>query len=337
MRHERRQDPAAPASGALSPDQMAAYVASLRLHNATTEELADSLDVSIDRASRALSELLSLGMVDEKSGTYVARHPAGAFSRLVADKFDRIVHESREIDRILGSIEDLTRSYDAGRQYRTREFPVEVVQGSQELFDRVGEIACHGPLGVDFAVPDQRTLIDYVEDEALLGRWLDAVREGGLRLRALVAVESLRVPDIVRMLGRVIEAGAQIRTLPRLPGWFGVYGPGAATLPVEWGTTFAEQGYSCYLVRSPVVVGACRDLFEELWNRATPIPGGGEDNGARMVLRLAAQGISDEMIARHLRVSVRTVRSRFADAMAELGAQTRFQAGVEAARRGWLM
>ena len=59
-------------------------------------------------------------------------------------------------------------------------------------------------------------------------------------------------------------------------------------------------------------------------------------NGTVQVLRLAAQGLSDEGIARHLGLSVRTVRARFADAMAELGAQSRFHAGVEAARRGWL-
>jgi DNA-binding NarL/FixJ family response regulator len=54
------------------------------------------------------------------------------------------------------------------------------------------------------------------------------------------------------------------------------------------------------------------------------------------VLRLAAQGMCDDSIARQLGVSVRTVRARFADAMSELGAQSRFHAGVEAARRGWL-
>ncbi|MEU8383793.1 LuxR C-terminal-related transcriptional regulator [Streptosporangium sp. NPDC048865] len=53
--------------------------------------------------------------------------------------------------------------------------------------------------------------------------------------------------------------------------------------------------------------------------------------------RLAAQGVPDEMIARQLGLSVRTVRARFADAMAELGAQSRFQAGVEASRRGLLV
>jgi DNA-binding NarL/FixJ family response regulator len=35
-------------------------------------------------------------------------------------------------------------------------------------------------------------------------------------------------------------------------------------------------------------------------------------------------------------MSLRTVRRRVAEVMAELGADSRFQAGVEATRRGWL-
>ena len=47
-------------------------------------------------------------------------------------------------------------------------------------------------------------------------------------------------------------------------------------------------------------------------------------------------GAKDEQIARTLGLSLRTVRRRVADLMIELGVDTRFQAGVEAARRGWL-
>ena len=42
------------------------------------------------------------------------------------------------------------------------------------------------------------------------------------------------------------------------------------------------------------------------------------------------------MIARKLGISLRTVRRRMAELMSDLGADTRFQAGVEAVRRGWL-
>jgi DNA-binding NarL/FixJ family response regulator len=54
------------------------------------------------------------------------------------------------------------------------------------------------------------------------------------------------------------------------------------------------------------------------------------------VLELLALGAKDEVIARHLGVSLRTARRRVADLFDELGAATRFQAGVEAGRRGWV-
>ena len=56
----------------------------------------------------------------------------------------------------------------------------------------------------------------------------------------------------------------------------------------------------------------------------------------RFLLRLLATGQKDEQIARALGMSLRTVRRRIADLMTELGADSRFQAGVEAVRRGWV-
>ena len=50
----------------------------------------------------------------------------------------------------------------------------------------------------------------------------------------------------------------------------------------------------------------------------------------------SASGAKDEQIARTMGLSLRTVRRRIAELMIELGADTRFQAGAEAARRGWL-
>ena len=52
--------------------------------------------------------------------------------------------------------------------------------------------------------------------------------------------------------------------------------------------------------------------------------------------RSSRDGAKDEQIARKLDLSLRTVRRRIAALMTELGVDTRFQAGVEAARRGWL-
>lgn len=53
-----------------------------------------------------------------------------------------------------------------------------------------------------------------------------------------------------------------------------------------------------------------------------------------VLLRLLAEGFTDEAIGRRLCMHERTARRYIADYMARVGAATRFQAGVIAARRG---
>lgn len=56
----------------------------------------------------------------------------------------------------------------------------------------------------------------------------------------------------------------------------------------------------------------------------------------RRLLEMLAAGSKDEQMARALDMSLRTVRRRVAALLVELGVTSRFQAGVEAVRRGWL-
>ena len=56
----------------------------------------------------------------------------------------------------------------------------------------------------------------------------------------------------------------------------------------------------------------------------------------RFLLQQLAAGAKDEQIARSLGVSLRTVRRRVSEPVDELGVENRFQAGVEAVRRGWI-
>jgi DNA-binding NarL/FixJ family response regulator len=56
----------------------------------------------------------------------------------------------------------------------------------------------------------------------------------------------------------------------------------------------------------------------------------------RKLLSLLAAGSTDESAGRRLGLSARTVRRMVANLLTRLGAGSRFQAGAEAARRGWL-
>ncbi len=62
----------------------------------------------------------------------------------------------------------------------------------------------------------------------------------------------------------------------------------------------------------------------------------GPSDSERLLLRLLSLGAKDEAAARHLGVSVRTVRRMIADLMRRMDARSRFQAGILAAERGWL-
>ena len=56
----------------------------------------------------------------------------------------------------------------------------------------------------------------------------------------------------------------------------------------------------------------------------------------RQVLALLATGLTDERIAAHLGLGLRTVQRRVRGLMDRLGAGNRFQAGLQAARTGLL-
>ena len=60
------------------------------------------------------------------------------------------------------------------------------------------------------------------------------------------------------------------------------------------------------------------------------------DSDTFELLTMLAAGMTDDGIARQLRVSARTVQRRVSELMEGLGARNRFQAGVQAARRGLL-
>jgi DNA-binding NarL/FixJ family response regulator len=79
-------------------------------------------------------------------------------------------------------------------------------------------------------------------------------------------------------------------------------------------------------------------LFETLWTLGIPVSGDRAplSEQDRMIVALMAAGVTDDVIARRPRLSRRTVTRRIAALLDRLGATTRFQAGVQAAHRGWL-
>ncbi|WP_109470988.1 helix-turn-helix transcriptional regulator [Ornithinimicrobium cavernae] len=108
-----------------------------------------------------------------------------------------------------------------------------------------------------------------------------------------------------------------------------------------------ERADGSFVVRRRSPTAAIAALFDVAFELATPmVPTvarlAGETDDApleardRRILSLLATGATDQQIARSVGVSTRTVERRVSRLMNTLSAGTRFQAGVQAARRGWI-
>jgi hypothetical protein len=84
-------------------------------------------------------------------------------------------------------------------------------------------------------------------------------------------------------------------------------------------------------VTETALVRLARSHFEEMWQQAVPVAG---DQLTVDIFRCLASGLTDEVAAREMHISLRTYRRRVADIMRTVGASSRFQAGLLAAHRG---
>ncbi|MEY9863263.1 DNA-binding CsgD family transcriptional regulator [Catenulispora sp. GAS73] len=135
------------------------------------------------------------------------------------------------------------------------------------------------------------------------------------------------------------ERGTEIRLSPAVTRRLLIVDGRTAVVPIEPD----EPGIGALCVREPGLVDQLTALFELIWTDAVPLgmpakadsPAGLSPTD-RHLLRLLGDGLTDEAAAKRLGISARTVRRIMADLMVRLDAESRFEAGVEAARRGWL-
>lgn len=136
------------------------------------------------------------------------------------------------------------------------------------------------------------------------------------------------------------ELGGQVRTAPVLPPRMLIFDRRVAVLPIDPADT--RRGALC--LREPGIVASVAAIYERAWETAVPLGTGithDEETGLtpmdRELLRLLSTGMTDEAAGRRVGLSQRTVRRRIASVMECLQATSRFEAGVKAAQRGWLL
>ncbi|GAA1996164.1 hypothetical protein JL107_07205 [Nakamurella flavida] len=201
-----------------------------------------------------------------------------------------------------------------------------VVAVLDELWDgAVHEVRCTLPGG---PYPDDFLREHWEDDQALLRR--------GVALRSLCGLAAVQAPEGLRYFAEWAATGVQVRTTGRPMQRMIVVDAEAAVIPA----VVDADGGPALLVREPAMVDSLIRQFDALWDSAHVI---GDDSPQalrvteiREILQLLSEGLTDEAVARRLRLSHRTVQRRVGAAMALMGTSSRFAAGVRAAALGWL-
>jgi sugar-specific transcriptional regulator TrmB/DNA-binding CsgD family transcriptional regulator len=138
---------------------------------------------------------------------------------------------------------------------------------------------------------------------------------------------------------RMLALGSQVRTSTVLPMRILIVDRTIAVLPFDP----QDRSEGAIVTTAPGMVQALCELFDRAWHEATPLEvtvtsdeATGLTDFEVELLKFLSSGLTDEAAAKRLGVSVRTVKRRMEDLMHRLEAGSRFEAGLRAAKRGWL-
>ncbi|MBB5872898.1 DNA-binding CsgD family transcriptional regulator [Allocatelliglobosispora scoriae] len=305
------------------------YLDLLSHPRSTPTDLAARQDLPVARVRKALQRLLDTGLAARLVGSrnsYVAAPPEIAVDALVLRRSKQL--EQLRID-----------AHELALRVRSVLPPAE----SSELIQLVEgpEAVSHHLARMQLGAREEVLIID--SPPYLYGRPVANAEEmqalaRGVSYRALYDAPGLHEAGHVDQMMECVAAGEQARTLPSIRMKMIIADRDLALLPISFSA--GETGTRILVHASPLL-DALVLCFESLWAQATPIgvtatTSEGVSDQDRRLLSMLASGFKDRAIARALGVTERTVGRRIQELMAQLHATTRFQAGLSAARRGWL-
>ncbi|HEX6686449.1 MAG TPA: helix-turn-helix domain-containing protein [Candidatus Limnocylindrales bacterium] len=311
------------------------YSLLLRRKANTVTELSGELGLPEDRVREALRALESDGLVSatpaEPSG-FVPTAPDVAIEALVSRK-------RAELDQLRLAAARLMTDYRQGN-----------ASGSTDLIEVITEprAVLHRFNLMQRSATEEIMVLDtppYAGDAGPItndGEFEVLAR--GVTCRAIYDRAALdRSPKAVEAIARYVAAGEQARVTNHLPFKLAIFDRRVGFLP---GTLDQPDIDTAIVVYQSSLLGILTYVFEELWMNAIaiapdpphlpPPPSDAPTPEYRRLLALLTSGMKDESIAHHLGWSYRTTRRRIAELLRVLGAETRFQAGIAATRRGWI-
>jgi hypothetical protein len=311
-----------------SPAEEDAYRLILERGTAEPAELASACSAPPDQLAAALSRLADAGLVHilrDQPLRYAVVDPGTALPALLADREERL-------DRAHQYAQSLADRFRTAQAATVPADAVEVVFGTHPIRQRIAHL--------QRGAREEICCLDkapQLKQDRATGPDLPAA---GVGARYIYDRAAIGQPGVLAGIEQLIHGGQKARVLPNLPVRLYLVDRRVAVLPLRG----RPAGEAVAIVHPSGLLDALAVLFEILWNRAVPLqlsiprtppqPRAASGDDQRLIALLLS-GLTDETIARQLGIGCRTLQRRIAALMAEYGAHTRFQAGVQAARRHW--
>ncbi|WP_335977166.1 MULTISPECIES: helix-turn-helix transcriptional regulator [Streptomycetaceae] len=314
---------------------LAIYRALLASGSSEREKVNESLGLTLEEAAAGWQELDELGLVRPswRPGKMDSVEPDTAIMSLLAKQRDTLVAQRDELTSVVKAAETLMERYRPMVTREPADVEVEVLSGPARRREFVRDFGATVSEVVSSMHPGPLPPPEFLESSLDSDR---AFIEKNIRVRAIYGQSVNSGPRQRKYLTDLAALGAEVRLIPQVPFDLLVADEHTALTRAEP----SDPDGPAVVIRGPVLVRCYLAMYEDCWLRAVPYSSRGQtgqdDNSElteqhRTTLRLLANGLTDERIARKLGVSLRTVSRLVSEVMRYLDAESRFQAGVLAA------
>jgi hypothetical protein len=303
------------------PDVLAVLRNLYRVRSATVQEFAALDSLPTARLDEILALLEGSGYLIRDGDQLTPVSPDAAVSSALLQTVTDQQRSLASAASLLDALPLLARDWELGEAGAEYTLSAEIVHGHRAQWEAWRRYSVQYPPRAPICLyPDLEVLRDVVAPDILRMQ-----QEGPVTVpvRAVLPAALCADPASQPTLETLMSAGMQIRTLARVPYWIYADDGVVASLAVTW---HEHPPNSILLIRQPSIVSALAYAVSQQWQLAEPYPA--ETDGWAGVLHLLSQGLSDPAIASALGISMRTVQRRIGEAMAELGAASRFELGV---------
>ncbi|MFF7898244.1 helix-turn-helix transcriptional regulator [Streptomyces sp. NPDC007920] len=319
----------------IASDTEVVYRALLREPGATVEALARRLGLSEEQIREALDTLADLALIGQSwrhSGVVLPVSPEVGFQAILAKQQADLERKRQEVEASRAAAAAMVADYMGEC---SKNPAVECLESIETVRVRMLELA---------AKAERETLA-----LAPGGPQTEANRRASRPLAESLLARSVTVRTVyldsirndtasVEHAHWLAERGGETRTAPSLPLRLQIIDRHSALIPMN--PEDSSQG--ALLIHEPGMVVALCALFDLVWNSAEPLgcPAprfvGLFSPQEKELLRLLSEGVTDDVAARKLGISLRTERRIITELSNRLSAKSRFQLGQRAAEEGLL-